>query len=247
MNILHHAIPEAGMKLPARILVFSLVPIIATLGAVMAITAYRTFDKSSVDALLQMEALSKGYAAEIDAELEVAMDTACTVAQIFEGYQTLAPDVRRSDFSTMLKTIVEKNPRFIGASTCWEPDALDGFDSKYADTPGHDATGRFIPYWSRFGNTVELSALVDYDKEGAGDYYLLPMRTGKEQIIEPYEYTTAGRTILLTSLMVPIKDSDGKPIGVVGIDVALDDLQGRFRISSTGGPASGVSCPAPEG
>jgi len=216
------------MKLRTRILVFSLVPIIATLGAVMAITASRTFEKSSVDALLQMESLSKGYAAEIDADLEVAMDVARTIAQIFEGYATLDPDERRSDYGKMLKSIVEKNPRFLGASTCWEPEVLDGLDSKYANTPGHDATGRFIPYWSRFGTAVELSALVDYDKEGAGDYYLLPMRTGKEQIMEPYEYTEAGRTILLTSLMVPIRDGDGKPIGVVGIDIALDELQARF-------------------
>jgi methyl-accepting chemotaxis protein len=216
------------MKLRSKILTFSLMPVIATLGAVMAITTIRTFAKSSADALLQMEALSKGYAAEIDAELEVAMDTARTLAQIFEGYEALDLDERRADFSNMLKTIVEKNPLFIGASTCWEPNVLDGRDSQYANTRGHDATGRFIPYWSRFGGSVELSALVDYDKEGAGDWYLIPMRTGREQIIEPYEYTDAGKTILLTSLMVPIKDSGGNSIGVVGIDIALDDLKNRF-------------------
>lgn len=216
------------MKLRTKIVIFSILPVIATLGVVMAITTTRTFKKSSTDALLQMEALSKGYASEIDAELEVAMDTARTLAQIFESYETLDPDERRPDFSKMLKTIVDKNSFILGASTCWEPNVLDGQDARFANTPGHDATGRFIPYWSRFGGSVELSALVDYDKEGAGDWYLLPMRTGTEQIIEPYEYTDAGRTILLTSLMVPVKDRNGKPVGVVVIDIALDDLKGRF-------------------
>ncbi|NLJ47072.1 MAG: methyl-accepting chemotaxis protein [Treponema sp.] len=216
------------MKLRARILLFSLIPVILTLGTVAGITAVRTLQQSRTDAIDLLEALSKEHAAAIDAELEVAMDAARTLAQVFEDYETFYFDTRRSVFSNLLKSIVEKNPSFLGASTGWEPNALDGQDILFAGSPGHDGTGRFIPYWSRFGGTVELSPLVDYDKEGAGDYYILPMRTGKEQVIEPYEYTVGNRTLMLTSMMVPIKGRDGKPLGVTGIDIALDDLKGRY-------------------
>ena len=225
------------MKLRARILIFSLVPVLTTLGAVVGLTAVRTLQQSRIDAVALLEAMSKEHAAAIDAEMEIAMDAARTLAQVFEGYETLDRDERRADFSKMLKAIVEKNPGFLGASTGWEPNALDGKDAEYAGTPGHDGTGRFIPYWSRFGGPVELSPLVDYDKEGAGDYYILPFRTGKEQVIEPYEYTVGNRTLLLTSLMVPIKDKAGKSVGVVGIDIALDELSTRFsniRYGQTG-------------
>ncbi len=216
------------MKLRARILLFSLVPVLATLGAVAGITAVRTLEQSRADALALLESLSMEHAAQIDAELEVAMDTARTLAQIFEGYETLDLDERRADYSKMLRSIVEKNPGFLGASTGWEPNALDGRDRDFVDAPGHDGTGRFIPYWSRFGSEVELSPLVDYDKEGAGDYYILPMRTGKEQVIEPYEYTVGSKTLLLTSLMVPIRGSDGRPVGVVGIDIELNELASKY-------------------
>ncbi len=216
------------MKLRARILLFSLIPVLLTLGAVVSITAVRTLRQSRTDAIDLLEALSKEHAAEINVELEVAMDAARTLAQIFEGYETLDLDERRADYSKMLKTIVEKNPGFLGASTGWEPNVLDGRDREFVNAPGHDGTGRFIPYWSRFGGPVELSALVDYEKEGAGDYYILPMRTGREQVIEPYEYTVGNRTLVLTSLMVPIKDKAGKPVGVTGIDIELNELAEEF-------------------
>ncbi|HRY80694.1 MAG TPA: cache domain-containing protein, partial [Spirochaetia bacterium] len=162
------------MKLRARILLFSLIPVILTLGTVAGITAVRTLEQSRKDAVDLLEALSKEHAAEINVELEVAMDAARTLAQIFEGYESLHADERREDYSKMLRSIVEKNPGFLGASTGWEPNALDGRDREFVDAPGHDGTGRFIPYWSRFEGPVELSPLVDYDKEGAGDYYILP-------------------------------------------------------------------------
>ncbi|HOX12791.1 MAG TPA: methyl-accepting chemotaxis protein [Spirochaetales bacterium] len=216
------------MKLRARILLFSLIPVILTLGTVAGITAVRTLEQSRKDAVDLLEALSKEHAAEINVELEVAMDAARTLAQIFEGYESLHADERREDYSKMLRSIVEKNPGFLGASTGWEPNALDGRDREFVDAPGHDGTGRFIPYWSRFEGPVELSPLVDYDKEGAGDYYILPVRTGKEQVIEPYEYTVGNRTLTLTSLMVPIKGANGKPLGVAGIDIALNELKVKY-------------------
>ncbi len=216
------------MKLRTKILIFSLLPVIIVLLAVISISLVLTNQETRKSSRQLMQSLSSQYANEIDANLELAMDSARTLSQIFEGYETLGIEERRADLSKQLKTILEKNPDFLGLSTCWEPNALDGKDATYANTEGHDASGRFIPYWSRFSGTVELSALVDYDKPGVGDYYLLPLHTGKEQVIDPYEYTVGNKTILLTSLMVPIKSRDGKPIAVVGIDISLENLTKRF-------------------
>ena len=40
--------------------------------------------------------------------------------------------------------------------------------------PSSDASGRYIPYWFRDGATISVTALVDYETPGTGDYYLLP-------------------------------------------------------------------------
>ena len=66
---------------------------------------------------------------------------------------------------------------------------------------------------------------MDYAKEGPGDYYQLPKKSGKECIIDPYIYPIQGKPTLITSLVAPIMIGD-KFFGIAGIDLKLDHLQG---------------------
>ncbi|MBP7654360.1 hypothetical protein KA977_13120, partial [Candidatus Dependentiae bacterium] len=131
---------------------------------------------------------------------------------------------RRERVSSILKHILEKNKEFIGVWSCWEPDLFDNRDLDFVNKPGHDSTGRFIPYWNRSGENLHLEPLLDYEKPGAGDYYLLALKTGNETVINPYYYKIGGKDVLITSLCVPIKRDD-KIIGVAGIDIALEEFQ----------------------
>jgi methyl-accepting chemotaxis protein len=175
----------------------------------------------------QKEALESAYkyANSLDAELEVGMDAARTLAEAFSGYESIPREKRREVFNSMLKSTLEKHKEFFGMCTCWEPNALDGLDNEYINKPVHDKTGRFIPYWFYDNGVLKTEPLVDYDKEGAGDWYLLPKRTGEEQIIEPYIYTAGGKEILMTTLSAPIKDKNGKFLGIVTVDMELSTFQ----------------------
>ncbi len=97
-------------------------------------------------------------------------------------------------------------------------------DSRFVNSQGHDQTGRLFPYWARTDSGIELSALVDYNVSGAGDYYLLALQSGKETVLEPFEYEISGKKVLMTTLAVPIKNLSGKVVGVAGIDISLDTL-----------------------
>ena len=55
-----------------------------------------------------------------------------------------------------------------------------------ADAPGHDQSGRFVPFWHRYGGQIRLEANIDYDKPGA-DWYFAPTRRRAEVLIDPYE------------------------------------------------------------
>jgi len=164
------------------------------------------------------------YGNQIDAHLEICMDAVRTLSQSFEGYKSIPIQNRRDFFNILLKQVLEKNPKFFGVWTAWEPQALDGLDNKYVNTIGHDQTGRFVPYWVRNENKIIVEPLKDYDKEGAGDYYLIAKKTGKETVVNPYMYKTVGKDVLMISMVIPILE-EGKVIGVVGIDILLDDLQ----------------------
>ena len=98
----------------------------------------------------------------------------------------------------MLRQALANEPEVLAIYTLWEPDALDGRDAEFVGTAGHDGSGRFIPYWNRGAGDLLLEPLVDYETEGAGDYFLIPKRTGRDAWIEPYLYPVAGRELLIT-------------------------------------------------
>jgi methyl-accepting chemotaxis protein len=120
--------------------------------------------------------------------------------------------------------MVEENPEIAAASNIWEPNALDGLDAEFANTPGTDHTGRFIPYWFRTASGVEMEPLRDYETPGLGDYYLIPKRTGEETLDEPYEYEVGGRKILMTTVTMPIKNR-GRFVGAMNIDIDMAAVQ----------------------
>ncbi|EGP56990.1 methyl-accepting chemotaxis protein [Agrobacterium tumefaciens] len=129
----------------------------------------------------------------------------------------------RESIDRLLKRLLQDSPFAVGISTGWEPNAFDGRDKEFANAPGHDATGRFVPYYARKDGKVIEEALVDYETPGAGDYYLVPRRTGKDLMTEPYVYPINGKDVFMTSFMAPLM-FDGKFGGVIGVDIALDSL-----------------------
>lgn len=73
-----------------------------------------------------------------------------------------------------LREILERNDNIFGIWLCYEPNAYEGRDSAFVGKPGHDKTGRFIPYLHHtHDGKINFEPLVDYDNpNGAGDYYL---------------------------------------------------------------------------
>jgi methyl-accepting chemotaxis protein len=168
--------------------------------------------------------LAEENALAVKAWLELYLDAARSVGQIMSNYEEIDQTDRRKFFSMITRTMVEKNPEIIAAACGWEPNALDGLDAEFVNTPGTDHTGRFIPYWFRSKGSVSLQALVGYDVPGEGDYYLIPKQTGDETLIEPYEYDIDGHRVLMTTLGIPIK-KQGRFVGSIGIDIEISAVQ----------------------
>jgi methyl-accepting chemotaxis protein len=159
---------------------------------------------------------------EIQIYLEVYLDIVRTIAQVMEQeYGNIAPADRRGIFDIMLRGALTANPEIVGLWSAWEPNALDGRDSEYINQNGTDRTGRYIPYFTRDGGNVIVEPLTGYDTE---DYYQIPRKSGRESIIEPYEYIAAGKTIHMISLVVPVKRA-GQVMGAVGVDLETDQIQ----------------------
>ncbi len=192
-------------------------------------------------------ALARDYSGRLKAIIEVPLDASRTFASAL--LSTRDPEwkssLSREDVNGMLKNFITRDTAILGAYTLWEPNAFDGRDSLYAGTVGHDGTGRFIPYWVRTNGKIALEPLVDYQTEGAGNYYLLPKRTRQETVVDPYLYPVGGKQVLMMSLTTPIIHQ-GEFLGITGADISLDWLQamldaGRSDIFNGAGQLSVIS------
>ena len=194
--------------------------------------------EATLTAAVEQQIMEKARAISlyIQVELEVALDTARTMADVFGGVKD--PRIRltidRKRVNGMLRGVVERNAEFLGAYTLWEPNALDDLDSLYANTEGHDETGRFVTYWNRGADgTITSEVPVDYENQetsesGArkGEYYLCPRERKRECVIDPYPYPVQGKLVWTISLVAPIFVNEHF-YGIAGVDMASDFIQAK--------------------
>jgi len=221
---------QKGIKIQFRSIRTQMVVIIATvmiviMGSLTAYAAVQSYQSTLKSAKSELLAAAQSVASTVKAKLEVPLDASRTLSQLLEGIKTNeAEDLSRSQVNAILRGVLEQNPDYLGTYTAWEQGAFDGKDSQYAYTKGHDATGRFIPYWVRSGNEIVMEPLVDYEVEGIGDYYLIPKKTKAEAVLDPYIYNAAGRDILLFSVVTPVLVND-RFLGITGVDMEVSAIQ----------------------
>ncbi len=185
--------------------------------------------------------LAGNYAGKIQAEFDVALDAARTMADVFmlsKERDNKGLSLGRDQINGILLKVLKNNPNFNGAYSCWEPDALDGMDAEFAT--GRDGnnkiTGRFTPYWNRDENgNIAVQPLVEYDTMDRhpngvlkGGWYIGPREEHTESVLDPFPYIVQGKQVWLTTLSVPILVDDTFH-GVAGTDYNLNFVQEMAR------------------
>jgi len=164
--------------------------------------------------------MADSSAADITNFIDSYMYKVQTAANVMEQYQYMIAANRRNILCVILEGLMRENSEIIGVWCVWEPNVLEGRDSQYIGTKGTSSGGRFAPYCHLIGGKVEVIALEDFDDPA----YLIPKNSGLSTIIDPYEYEVGGKTVLMTSIAVPII-TDGKAVGVIGFDLPLTPIQ----------------------
>jgi methyl-accepting chemotaxis protein len=138
----------------------------------------------------------------------------------------------RSAYDAVLEDTMKTHPELAGAWAGFEPDAFDGRDAHYEGKEPHNAkTGRYVTYFYNFGGGVTPYYLTSLDvdpSDPTGDYYNIPFKSGKPFVVDPVMYTIDGVDILLPSFVYPVRDEQGKAIGVIGVDMAVNDMATEF-------------------
>ncbi|MCK0744255.1 methyl-accepting chemotaxis protein [Chromohalobacter nigrandesensis] len=150
----------------------------------------------------------------------------------------------REELSNVVRNTVAENPDLLDAFIGWEPNAF-GDDSDYTgrEDAGYGPNGRFMPWWYRAEDGIEVLTLALNDRQEMqtpdeqdirkGEYYLCPKETGRTCVIDPHYYDYGGERKLVTSFNVPIQ-IDGEFRGVAGVDFDVDFLQGLLTEANQG-------------
>ncbi|MDH4412914.1 MAG: methyl-accepting chemotaxis protein [Rhizobium sp.] len=229
---------------------------------IVAAAKSKSFVGEGVEALTeeatrqQLSTLALAQAALIRQPLDQAFDAARNMARMFEvaaengGAAAVPVESRRAAFNAILLNVLKDNPGFNGTYSAWEPDALDGDDQGHINRAdlGSDATGRFLPYWTRgAGGKLAVQPLVEYDSTALhpngvmkGGWYIGPKNGDGESILDPLPYIVQGQSVYLATMSVPITVNGGFA-GVAGADFDLTFVQklaSEVKASIYGGRAS---------
>ena len=193
---------------------------LAISNSVITINSYRASKAEAKEKILIM---TEKFKNQIRIEMDQALNMARTLAQTMAGLKAQGEIPKRATLNQVIKQVLEGNPDLMGVWNIWEPNALDGRDEEFKNTPGHDGTGRYIAFWNRVGG-IHLEPCVEYEDGTAAGYYTYPRATGKEMVTEPVTYEIGGKMVTVVSVSVPVKHQS-RVVAVTGADLSMKKMR----------------------
>ncbi len=173
------------------------------------------------DAMQLTDAYASRFANVAKSKLDEDMAVVRTIAQSFLGYKGMTPENRRVVHNQILRDIYAENPQYLAVWASWEFSAID---SSYKKPYGRLRTEVFKQSGNIFVKQEPLNMEGDVINRM---YYKYKISGHNEFITETYMYnytSIEGDSMIESSLAVSIK-KEGKFLGMVGIDVALNRFQ----------------------
>jgi two-component sensor histidine kinase len=201
-----------NLSLKFKLILYIVVGTLLVLVASTAMTISTVTSQEEELAYRQAIEMARNYANDFNGDMEKNKAIAETIAVSMSSYDSIS----REETNDMLYSLLVHQPHLLGTYIAYEPDAFDGEDHLFVNSSGHDATGRFIPYWNKINGTISLDPLLNYDSL---DYYQLPKKTERDVLTEPYYY----EGVFIVSYVSPIMKDD-EFVGIGGVDVSLNYL-----------------------
>ncbi|NQD35827.1 methyl-accepting chemotaxis protein [Permianibacter sp. IMCC34836] len=142
----------------------------------------------------------------------------------------------RAELSQLAHAVAEAHPEFVGTSLVFEPNVLDGSDSKHIGDTGNGSNdvGRFADYWARseggklvhepIGEIYQTDTTMQATGDRNAEWYLYPKEQKKVVLVEPYLYPIGNQQVMMTTLARPML-RNGQFVGVTTTDLQVGFLQ----------------------
>ena len=227
------------LSITAKMLIVSIATIVVVLSAGIAVIGWQSSDITHRISVREAKAEAKKEAAVVKSAMEYGLVSAQNMTYALSALKV--GDLQdRSIWTGILKQTMEDNSRLSGAWGAVIDNALDGKDSDYVNAEYHDKSGVWRPYFFRgTDGTIQFRTISDMDVLSPEEmpWYYGAYNSGKPYVTEPYSWDMGGRTVVGVSLAIPIKDAQGKTIGVAGTDLTLSEMSealGKAKPLDTG-------------
>jgi len=211
--------------LRTKLILYTVLGVFLILTASTAVIISTVTTQEEKLAYQQSVEMSSNYANQFDADMKANFAIARSISTTMSSYETR----NRTEALLILENLLIDNPHLLGTYVAFEPGAFDEKDMEYANTPAHDKTGRFVPYWNKMKGNMTLEPLLHYEDS---DYYHIPKTTKQGVLTEPYFY----EGVFMVSYVSPII-KNGEFVGIGGVDVSLeyvDEVVSKVRTFETG-------------
>lgn len=202
---------------------------IVIMAVTLAVVAFKSINTARETARETSSLIASDVTRSVASYLEKPFETLYNINVTFSSLK-LSGIKNREVYKDVLKKTLDFNKNYLALWAMYEPNMLDGNDSKYAGKDIYDEEGRFDISFYKANNTIKSEAgeVATYGE----DYYQIPFTTGNETVLEPYFYTytgdETGHSYFETSVAIPVKES-GKTIGVIGLDIDLLELSENIK------------------
>lgn len=178
------------------------------------IYSYTTTTKSNEENKLEE---TRRLAKSLEVRFAAAYQTGSDMQAVLQSMMDNQTSYGRSRDTVIgnMKQMYKTNNYLYGIGVYFEPNAFDGKDS-FKDP------GRFTAYVYGDKGNMSLDLVNDTNKE----WYNRTLAEGKTIFLEPYHDSVTNQ--LATTFAYPVMN-EGKTVGVVIIDVALDDIQSELE------------------
>ncbi|MDR2629909.1 MAG: methyl-accepting chemotaxis protein [Spirochaetaceae bacterium] len=214
------------MKLKIKLTGMMVIMITVTVTAVSVILLTRAAALQTSLARENMENMAGLYAKDLEKHYQDYLNIPKALAQIWSNYQNVSPETRRARYNENMFHILRSNPKLVGIFTVWKPGIIDGLDARFANTPGSDEAGNYIPFYIRDAGGIELRSFPE------AEAVLANMPTG-DTMGNPLPRIVNGAQIFSVLLTTPIvMEDDASVVGVVGIVINISysvDLVNKLK------------------
>jgi methyl-accepting chemotaxis protein len=217
------------LKLKTRLILYILSATILVYLVSFIVIIGRSKEANYNDAINLSNSYAEKYANLSNVTLSSYLNTTKTITKIFENFDELAEDNRRSTFANILKVTLKGNSEFLSVWSIWETNSIDQLDIKFKNKVGSTILGNFRYEYYKQGGQIRISEYIEQDSSQvlSGKLYSNLKQNKKDIIVDPYYYSYSRKKedeVLITNIVTPIM-VNGRFMGIVGIDFLLESFK----------------------